>query len=107
MTAARQLLGSMYREGYRYKKTGVFLGDLASEDSYQPSLFDAPSTSSSRLDIDKIVDEINRQLGDPKNPVVTRGAMGNPRFGKAWEMRRERHSPCYTTNWTELPIVRP
>ena len=107
MTTSRTLLQRIYRPGYRYKKTGVQLTNLVSEEEYQPGLFDLldPATSG-RIDVDKIVDEINRRLGDPKNPVITRASQGTDRrdnLGKAWKMRAERHSPHYTTDWNQLP----
>ena len=100
MAQAREILHGIYRSGYRYKKTGVQLANLVSEEEYQPELFDRPKT---RIDVDKIVDEINRRLGDPKNPVITRASQGTPRSGKGWKMRSDRHSPHYTTDWKELP----
>jgi DNA polymerase V len=100
MTVARALLKRIYRPGYRYKKTGIQLVNLVDEDAYQPGLFDAPK---SRIDVDKIVDELNRRLGDPKNPVITRASQGTEGSGKGWRMKAERHSPHYTTNWRELP----
>jgi DNA polymerase V len=104
MAAARELLQSIYRPGYRYKKTGVMLAHLVSEEEYQPSLFEAPAKG--RIDIDKIVDEINRRMGDPKNPVITRASMGTPNSGGRWKMKAERHSPNYTTDWRQLPVVK-
>jgi DNA polymerase V len=100
MAAARDLLHQIYRPGYRYKKTGIQLANLVAEDEYQPELFERPKT---RIDVDKIVDEINRRLGDPKNPVITRASQGTLRSGKGWKMRSERHSPHYTTDWKQLP----
>ena len=101
MTQARELLHRIYRPSYRYKKTGIQLAHLVSEDEYQPELFDRPTQSV--IHVDKIVDEINRRLGDTKNPVITRASQGTLRSGKGWKMRSERHSPHYTTNWQELP----
>ena len=101
MAAARDLLHRIYRPGYRYKKTGIQLANLVAEDEYQPELFDRPNTSV--IHVDKIVDEINRRLGDAKNPVITRASQGTLRSGKGWKMRAERHSPHYTTSWLELP----
>jgi DNA polymerase V len=98
----RQLLHDIYRPGYGYKKTGVMMAHLVPVDSYQPSLFTAPP----RIDIDKIVDDINRKMGDPKNLVVTRAAMGVEKSGQRWKMKAERHSPNYTTCWNDLPVVR-
>jgi DNA polymerase V len=103
MTAARDLLQRIYRPGYRYKKTGIQLINLVSEEEYQPELFDAPRP---RIDVDRIVDEINRRLGDPKNPVITRASQGTGRTGRGWKMRSERHSPHYTTDWRQLPVAK-
>lgn len=106
MATARELLHRIYRPGYRYKKAGVQLTNLVSEEEYQPELFDRPKA---RIDVDTIVDEINRRLGDPKNPVITRASQGTERSGKGskgWQMRSERHSPHYTTDWKQLPEVR-
>jgi DNA polymerase V len=102
MSAARALLRQIYRPGYRYKKTGVQLLNLVSEDEYQPGLFDLDQ-SKARIDIDKIVDEINRRMGDRKNPVITRASQGTNHSVKGWKMKAERHSPHYTTSWSELP----
>jgi DNA polymerase V len=103
MTAARGLIHRIYRPGYRYKKTGVQLANLLSEEEYQPELFDRPKAG---IDVDKIVDEINRRLGDPKNPVITRASQGTERTERGWKMKSERHSPHYTTDWNQLPEAR-
>ena len=107
MSAARGLLHRIYRAGYRYKKTGIQLTDLVHEEEYQPSLFD--QINPGKIDVDKIVDEINRRLGDRKNPVVTRASQGTERASggsKGWMMKAERHSPHYTTDWNQLPEAR-
>ena len=100
MATARDILHLIYRPGYRYKKTGIQLAHLVSEEEYQPELFDRPSPT---IHVDKIVDEINRRLGDPKNPVITRASQGTLRSGKGWRMRSEMHSPHYTTDLSQVP----
>ncbi len=53
-----------------------------------------------------IVDEINRRMGDPRNPVITRASQRTERSGKGnkgWRMKSQRHSPHYTTDWKQLP----
>jgi DNA polymerase V len=107
MSTARVLLQRIYRAGYRYKKTGIQLTDLVHEEEYQPSLFD--QINPGKIDVDKIVDEINRRLGDRKNPVITRASQGTERpsgGSKGWKMKAERHSPHYTTDWNQLPEAR-
>ena len=104
MATARELLGTIYRPGYRYKKTGVMLAHLVSEEEYQPSLFEAPTKG--RIDIDKIVDDINRRMGDNRTPVISRASQGTSNRGGSWRMKAERHSPNYTTDWQQLPVAR-
>ena len=104
MTIARELLGTIYHPGYLYKKTGVMLVHLVRNKEYQPSLFDAYPPRSERLDIDRIVDDINQKLGDPGNPVITRASMGAPNSRKEWKMKVGRRSRSYTTDWRELPV---
>jgi DNA polymerase V len=82
------------------------LAPLVSEDEYQPSLFGPPVIKGRGLAIDRIVDEINRRMGDNRTPVITRASMGTDISGKRWKMRAERHSPNYTTNWKDLPVVK-
>lgn len=114
MGVARALLQRIYRSGYRYKKVGVMLGGLVNANSFQPALNFDGVREEPRTDIDKIVDGINRRLGDRKNPVITRGSMGVSKRrmkgvekGKdvrvsAWRMRSGMRSRSYTTRWQEL-----
>ena len=106
LEVAGKLLRGIYRSGYRYKKTGIMLGGLVPEDSYQPSLFEAGQPKGDRPNIDKVVDDINNRMGDPRSPVITRLAMGTQGAEKGWKMKAERHSPCYTTSWEQLPVAK-
>ena len=56
--------------------------------------------------MDRIVDELNRRLGDPKNPVITRASQGTERSWRGWKMKAEKHSPHYATDWNELPVAK-
>jgi DNA polymerase V len=103
MTIARQLLHRIYRPCYRYKKAGILLEGLVAKNSYQPSLFEA--SAAPKIDVDKIVDNINRRLGSLKTPVITRGAMGVTGIEAGWRMKSGRKSPNYTTSWGELPMA--
>ena len=104
LQAARGMLYRIYRKGYRYKKAGILLDGLVSMDSFQPSLFE--SVSASKVDVDRIVDEINQRLGAKNSPVITRAATGLFRTGAKWRMNSSRRSPNYTTSWNELPVVK-
>jgi DNA polymerase V len=104
MAVADRLLERIYRSGYRYKKTGVMLAPLVSAKEFQPSLFEPNPGQSSA--IDKIVDDINRRMGSPGTPVIKRASQGTICGTKSWQMRREKCSPSYTTNWHQLPVAR-
>ena len=106
MGIAGKLLKRIYRSGYRYKKVGVMLGGLVGAGAYQLVLAFDGVREEPRVDIDKIVDGINRRLGDRKNPVITRGSMGNRKLGGGWRMRSGQKSPSYTTSWRELAVVK-
>ena len=66
--------------------------------------FDEPKHG--HIDIDKIVDQINRRMGDLRNPIVTRLAQGTELLGGRWKIRSARYSPNYTTGWKDLLIVK-
>lgn len=91
---------SLYRSGFRYHKAGVMLLDLVPARQHQPSLFACGDGRLRARRLMRTVDDLNRRLG---GGAVRFGAEGlNP----AWSMRRERKSPAFTTQWTELPRVR-
>jgi len=98
--------GRIAGAGERSREVGELLGDLVGAAPYQPVLAFEGVREEPRVDIDKIVDAINRRLGDRKNPVITRGSMGNRRLGGSWRMRSGRKSPSYTTSWRELVVAR-
>ena len=114
MGLARELLQRIYRPGYRYKKVGVMLGGLVNASSFQPALDFSGVREEPRVDIDKIVDGINRWLGDRKNPVITRGSMGVSKRklkrgeqgggtkGRMWRMKSGMRSRSFTTRWQDL-----
>ena len=47
---------------------------------HQPELYDSPNFY---IDVEKIVDEINRRVGDPKNPAIIR-APSDQKGGGGW-----------------------
>jgi DNA polymerase V len=96
LKAATDLFDSIWKNGYRYAKTGVWLGDLCERDKVQLALFSAPSSSDDRLMT--VIDRINR------------GGYGKIRFGgqraeENWFMKQAHLSPAYTTRWSDLPTV--
>ena len=123
VSAARRSLGRAYVERdargtpYRYRKAGVTLLEIRPVGTEQRGLFavtdgDTASDRQRRAALMEALDAANRKYGKravvvasqgcPSTLSRTRAASGAP----AWEMRRERMSPRYTTRWDELVLVR-
>lgn len=88
-------LKSLYRKGYKYKKSGIIATDLIPADHVQSSLWNPTDRSKSKKIMD-VVDKLNMELGRNKIKFAIQGTNNN------WKMRQERLSPCYTTKWEDL-----
>lgn len=98
ITAAKQCLTKMFSEKERYKKCGIILLDLISEEQVEPDLFlEAPNPKRRKL-LDT-VDALNDSYG--KN-VLFYGATG---LNKSWKMKTNRCSGYSTTDWENLAIA--
>lgn len=92
-------LRSIYKTGYRFKKAGVIVSGISSEDGVQTSLFD-------NIDRDKhsntmhAIDLLNSRYG---RDVVKLAAQG---VGRKWKLRQEKLSPSYTTCCTDILTIR-
>ena len=92
-------LRKIYKPGYRYKKVGVHLHHLVSENELQMSLFhEEHKVEDSRLS--KAMDVINSKYGKNKVKLAT---VGNRE--KEWALIKEHRSPRFTTQWGELLTI--
>lgn len=92
-------LEGIWRDGYRYAKAGIMLGDFYQSGIAQLDMF---SENQPRANADALMmtlDQINRS-GLGKVWFAGQGT-SNP-----WQMKREMLSPRYTTCLAELPIVK-
>ena len=91
-------LERIYIPGYKYKKTGVMLMDISSEDAYQMNLWDnIDRTKHKRLM--EVLDRTNERYGrNSLKPAI----LGD---GRQWKIKQERLSPCYTTRMSDFPKV--
>ena len=118
VAAARRCLRRAYAardargRAYRYRKAGVTLLEIRPEGTEQQSLFASePGGATDRAALMEALDAANRRFGKravvvasqgcPSTLSRTRASSGAP----AWEMRRERMSPRYTTRWDELAVA--
>jgi DNA polymerase V len=91
-------LKKIYQPNYRYKKAGVMLMDICSEDAVQGSLFDKIDRKKHQR-LMKAMDSINDRYG---RNTLKFACMGD---GKAWKIKQERLSPCWTTRLSDLPVT--
>ena len=93
-----KILRRIYRPGFAYQKAGVMLSELRPQKMAQASLFADPDIERSHR-LMATLDIINQKWG--------RGALRTAAEGleKPWQMKRQRLSPGYTTDWEGLPVV--
>ena len=92
-------LKAIYKPGFRYKKVGVHLHHLVSENELQMSLFHQEhKIENARLS--KAMDVINSKYGKNKVKLAT---VGNRE--KEWALVKEHRSPRFTTQWDELLTI--
>ena len=96
VNAAKALLGSIYKEGLIYTKSGVIVGDTVPADQVQLNLFYSEQGKEKRKNLYKSVDFINQTMGRDKIQLLGQG------IAKKWKLKQENLSPCYTTRWTDL-----
>lgn len=72
---------------------------LQARESLQPSLFDDTDKQTRSDDRMRVMDAINRRMGQGSVTIAASG------IRQRWAMRRERKSPNYTTDWNELPVA--
>ncbi|HBQ3895877.1 TPA: Y-family DNA polymerase [Klebsiella pneumoniae] len=100
ITAATKCLDAIWKNGHRYQKAGVMLGDFYSQGVAQLNLFDdnAPRQNSEKLM--EVLDHLNAKDGRGTLYFAGQGIQ------TAWQMKREMLSPRYTTRFSDLPVVR-
>ena len=96
VNAAKILLGSIYKEGLIYTKSGVIVGDNVPADQVQLNLFYSEQGKEKRKNLYKRIDFINQTMGRDKIQLLGQG------IAKKWKLKQENLSPCYTTRWTDL-----
>lgn len=98
-----RVLDTLYRPGFQYYKAGVLLSDVQPAGQIQADLFDIgnddhPDKQKS-MRLMQALDTVNARWG---RGTLKLSAVPSK---AAWQMRRERLSPAYTTSWSDLPVV--
>ena len=95
-------LKKIFKEGYAYKKVGVYFTDLKDKSCYQLDIFQKP-TDENLAKSEKLMlamERINQKYGSHTLKLAAEG------YSKPWAMRRELKSPAYTTSWQDIPVVK-
>ncbi|MFV7360880.1 Y-family DNA polymerase [Citrobacter portucalensis] len=100
IAAATRSLDAIWKDGHRYQKAGVMLGDFFSQGIAQLNLFDdnAPRRGSEKLM--EVLDHLNAKEGKGALYFAGQGIQ------QQWAMKREMLSPRYTTRYSDLLCVR-
>jgi len=96
----KKILDAIYKKGYSYKKAGVYLADIVSEDKLQYTLFKSNSEREKNKELMKVVDSLNRQWGDSTIKAASEGVKYQ------WKMKQAFKSKRFTTRWNELLVVK-
>ena len=100
INAAVRCLDNIWRDGHRYQKAGVMLGDFFSRGVAQLNLFDdaAPRRNSEKLMA--VLDQLNAKGGKGTLFFAGQGIQ------QQWQMKRDMLSPRYTTRFSDLLVVK-
>ncbi len=97
---ALQLAERIFEAGVPYKKAGIMLGRFSPKAVAQPSLFGSVSEPQFSETVLRTVDGLNAQFG---RSTIT---LGRQTKSSDWVSRHDQVSPAYTTNWSELKVVK-
>lgn len=100
IAATTRCLDAIWKDGHRYQKAGVMLGDFFSQGVAQLNLFDdnAPRAGSEKLM--EVLDQLNAKGGRGTLYFAGQGIQ------QQWAMKREMLSPRYTTRFSDLLRVK-
>ena len=100
ISAAKQCIKRLYKSGAIYKKVGIILNDLASEECLQLNLYESGKDTSKQAGAMAAFDRVTTKWGTDKLTFAATGV------DRPWQVKKEKKSPCYTTSWHELPIIK-
>ena len=89
----------IFRPKILFKKAGVMLMNISSEKIVQGNLFDTVDRKKHHS-LMVVMDKVNEHYGRNTLKIATMGD------GKAWKIKQERLSPCYSTRMSDFPITR-
>ncbi len=94
------ILDKIYRPGYNYKKVGVMISNIIHESKAPLDFFSPCYLDDRRKVIMDCMDSLNKKMG---SGILKYAAVG---IKQNWHMKREMLTPCYTTRWKDIPVVK-
>ena len=95
---AKQAVRKLYRPCYKYLKSGIGLIEIMSKQHCQPDFFQPPQEKTADA-LMATLDNINQRYGSGAAFLAGEG------IRERWPMRQQHRSPCYTTDWSDLPTI--
>ena len=96
ISAVKACIEKIYKPGLIYKKVGIMLNDIVSQDQLQMNLYTDSSNRKKHTDAMCMIDSINTKWGIN---TLTFAATG---INQPWKSKKEKCSARYTTSWHEL-----
>jgi len=99
--AAKNALKQIFRPGYFYQKTGICFAEVENKEERQLDLFLSFNEQEMQKteQLMQILGKVNQRFGRHTLHLAAEG------FNKPWDARLEMRSPCYTTQWSQLPRI--
>lgn len=103
--AAIAILHAIYKPNFNYAKAGVILLDLQPETRHQYTLDleDEAQHNEARKRLMQTLDGVNKRYG---RGTIKLASAGTQTQNSIWQMKQQRKTPSYTTDWNELGVVR-
>ena len=100
---ALTVLKNIYKEGYRYQKTGIIFSGLKDADIYKKNLFSTIENDEKRIKLMKAIDSTNTKYGRYALSVAQAG------LKKKWNIKRRYDSKintaCFTNSMLSLVLI--
>ena len=90
-------LKMIFKPNYKYKRLGVVLMEITPNTNRQLNIFS--NENPKHISLMQAIDNTNKNCGNKLR-------LASQDLGKKWKMKQERLSPCYTTNWDDIIIVK-
>lgn len=98
ISAATRCLGRIWKDGHRYAKAGVMLGDFSPLGITQLNLFDEYPPRPDSAELMAVLDKIN-------NSRLGKVWFAGQGISPSWQMKRDMLSPSWTTRWEDIPVA--